>query len=274
VPSAYTTTPARILSALLTTHPEAPHLLAEASHRQALAAESEAAARQAFSAAQAARVGHDELRHRLDPRGRRPMHFGSGLMLVAAMGAVLALLNGVELIPALASKVAVPVTVAAVAAWLTAAWLVALATREGRRALVAAVIAGTITLNLFLAALHGVPVLSGWPAIWANVGVGVLSAVLITVLTAGAAVLIARMEPASVFVTRRRWQRARSTYEAAARLQRADAEAAVVAKQCWLGLVRSYASAVAGEGSEQVVYDTLALASALQEARLSSLDPP
>jgi hypothetical protein len=82
------------------------------------------------------------------------------------------------------------------------------------------------------------------------------------------------MEPASVFVARRRWRRARSNCEAAARLQRADAEAAVVAKQCWLGLVRSYASAVAREASEQVVHDTLALASALQEARLSSLDPP
>jgi len=274
VPSAYTATPARILSALLAAHPEAPHLLAEASHRQALAAESATAARQAFSAAQAARVGHDELRHRLDPRGRRPMHFSSGLILLAAMGAILAMLDGVELIPVLTSKVAVPVTAAAMVAWLTAAWLVALAIREGHRARAAAVIAGAIALDIFLAALHGVRMLSGWPAVWANVGVGVLSAVLITVLTAGAAVLIARMEPASVFATRRRWQRARSTYETADRLRRADAEAASVARQCWLGLVRSYASAGAGEGNEQVVHDTLALASALQEARLSSLDPP
>lgn len=202
------------------------------------------------------------------------MHFGSGLILLAAMGGILALLDGVELIAVLTPRTAVPVAVAAMAAWLTAAWLVALAIREGRRALAGAIVAGAIALNLFLAALHGVKVLSGWPAVWANVGVGVLSAVLITVLTAGAAVLIARMEPASVFLTRRRWRRARSTYEAAARLQRADAEAAAVAKQCWLGLVRSYASAVAGEASEQVVHDTLALASALQEVRLSSLDPP
>jgi len=202
------------------------------------------------------------------------MHFGSGLILLAVMGTIVALLDGVELIAVLTPKIAVPVTVAAMAGWLTAAWLVALAMREGRRALAGAIVAGAIAVNLFLAALHGINMLSGWPAVWANVGAGVLSAVLITVLTAGAAVLIARMEPASVFFTRRRWRRARSTYEAAARLQRADAEAAAVAKQCWLGLVRSYASAVAGEASEQVVHDTLTLASALQEIRLPSLDPP
>jgi hypothetical protein len=274
VPYAHTMTPARILSELLASHPEAPSLLAEASHRQTLAAQSEAAAGRAFAAAQAARVCYEELRHRLDPRGHRSMHFGSGFALLAAMGAILAVLDGIELITVLPAKMAIPATIAAMAVWLTGAWLAALATREGNRTLVAAIIAGAITLSLLLAALHGLPTLSGWPAVWTGVAVGVLSAVLITALTAGAAVLIARMEPATVFLARRRWQHAHSAHEVAAKLQSADAEAASVAKQSWLGLVRTHAAVVAGDGSEQVVQDTLTLASALQEVHRPSLDPP
>jgi hypothetical protein len=169
---------------------------------------------------------------------------------------------------------AVPATIAAIAVWLTGAWLAALAAREGRRALVAATIAGAIALSLLLAALHGLPRLSGLLAAWVDVGVGMLSAVLITVLTIGAAVLIARMEPASVFLSRRRWQRARSSHMAAARLQHADTEAASVAKQAWLALVRTYATAAASEDGEQVVQDTVILASALQETCRPSLGPP
>jgi hypothetical protein len=274
VPPAHTMTPARILSELLGYHPEAPSLLAEASHRQALAAQSAAAAGQAFATTQAARVCYEELRHKLDPRGHRPLHFGSGLVLLAAMGAILAVLDGIELITVLSAKMAVAATIAAMAVWLTGAWLAALATRERHRALLAAIFAGAIALSLLLAALHGLPTLSGWPRAWADVGVGVLSAVLITVLTAGAAVLIARMEPASVFLARRRWQDAHSVHVAAVRLQRADVEAASVAKQSWLGLVRTHATAVAGEGGEQLAQDTLTLASALQEVRQTSLDPP
>ena len=274
MPSAHTMTPGRILNELLAFHPEAWSLFGEASHRQALAAQSAAAAGQEFTAAQAVRVAYEELRHRLDPRGRRPMHFGSGLGLLAAMGAILAVLDGIELITVLTERMAVLASIAAVAVWLTAAWVAALATREGRRALVAAIIAGAIALSLLLVSLHGLPRLSGWLAVWAGVGVGVLSTVLITMLTTGAAVLIARMEPASVFLARRRWQHARSAYEAAARLQLTDTEAATVAMQSWLSLVCAYTTAVAGEGGEQVVHDTLALASALQEAGRQRLGSP
>ena len=272
--SAHPPVPARILGELLASHPEAPSLLAEASHRQALAGHSAAVARQAFGAAQAARVGYEELRHRLDPRERRPVHFGAGLVLLAVIAAALALLNGIELVTVLAEVAAIPAALAATAVWLTGAWLAALASREGRRALVAAIIAGGTALSLVLAALHSLATSSGWPPARAGIGAGVLSAVLIGVLAAGAAVLIARMEPSSVFLARRRWRRARSTHEAAARLQRTDAETASVARQSWLGLVRTHASAVASEDSEQLVRDTLALASALQEAGHQRLDPP
>jgi hypothetical protein len=190
------------------------------------------------------------------------------------MGAILAVLDVVELRTVLSTEMAVPATMGAIAVWLTGSWLAALAAREGRRALVAATIAGAIVSSLLLAALHGVPPLSGLLAVWANLGAGVLSAVLITVLTAGAAVLIARMEPASVFLARRRWQRVRSSHEAAVRLHCADTEAASVAKQSWLALVRTYTTVVTGEGGEQTVHDTLALASVLQDARQPSIDPP
>jgi len=272
VPSARTMSPVQILSELLTHDLEAPSLLAEASHRQTLAAQSSVAAGQAFTAEQAARVHHEALRRRLDARNCRPMDFGSGLLLVAALGTLVAVLDAIELMTVLPARIAAQANIAAMAVWLTGAWLTAVAAREGRRALVAIIIAGAIALSLLLVALHGLPALTGWPAVWANVGVGVLSAVFITVLTAGAAVLIARMEPASVFVARRRWQQTHRAYEAACSLRRSDAEAAAVAMQSWLGLVRGCAIAVAGEDSQQIVHDTLTLAAALQQACQTSLD--
>jgi hypothetical protein len=274
VPPARTTTPPQILSELLACHPEAASLLAEASHRQALAEQSATTADRALTVMQAARVRYEELRHKLDPRGLRPLHFGSGLILIAAMAAIVAVLDGIELVPVLPAKMAVPATVATMAVWLAGAWLAALATREKRRALVATAIGSVIAVSLILAALHGLPTLSGWPAVWTRVGVGVLSTLLITVLTAGAAVLLARMEPASVFLARRQWLHKRSSHEAAYHLHNSDAEVAAVARQSWLGLVRTHASTVAREGNEQVVQDTLALASALQEACRISLDLP
>jgi hypothetical protein len=272
VPPARTMSPAQILSDLLTHDPEAPSLLAEASHCQTLAAQSGAAAGQAFTVEQAARVHHEALRRRLDARNCRTLDFGSGLLLVAALGTLVAVLDGIELMTVLPTRIATQANIAAMAVWLTGAWLTAVAAREGRRALVAIVITGAIALSLLLVALHGLPALTGWPAVWANVGVGVLSAVFITVLTAGAAVLIARMEPASVFAARRRWRHAHHAYQAACSLRRSDAEAAVVAMQSWLSLVRGRAIAVAGEDSEQIVPDTLTLAAALQQVCQTGLD--
>jgi hypothetical protein len=77
--------PSQILGELLATHPEAASLLAEASHRQALARSSAAAATQELAAAQAAQLGYEELRDRLDPRGRRAVRLGAGLAVLAAI---------------------------------------------------------------------------------------------------------------------------------------------------------------------------------------------
>ena len=273
MPSGRIPTPSRIVGEVLTYHPEAASLLSEASHRHALVAHSTSTASQALYAAQVARACYEELRHRLDPRYHRPTNFAAGLALLTGMGAGLAVLDGLEL-TGLAARVAVLVAIAAAAVWLTGAWLAALAVREGRRGVLAGIIAAAIGMSLLLVALHGFAPFPHQPVPRGQVAVGVLLAVLITVLAAGAAVTIARMEPASVCQARRRWQQARATSEAAVALELADAEAAAVAKEAWLGLVRTQASAIAGDSDDGVVEDTLALASALQDAGRSHPVPP
>lgn len=269
-----TPTPSRIVGELLAAHPEAASLLAEASHRQALADHSAGTACQEFNAAQVARLAYEELRHRLDPRQRRPVHFAAALVFLAGIGAGLAILNGILLAGVLAKWMAIAASIAGVAVWLTGAWLAVLASRDGHRDVLAFIIAGAIVLSFLLAALHSLTTLSRWPTAWDNVGASALGAVLIDALAVGAAVLIVRMEPASLFLARRRWQRARAKHQAAVRLERADTEAAAVAREAWLGLVRTHGSAVGGEGGEHVVRDSVALASALQEADRPRLDPP
>ena len=76
--------PSKILRELLTGHQEAASLLGEASHRQALAQESAARVARRFAALQAARLYYEELRHRLDPRCRRTVHFVYGQCVYTA----------------------------------------------------------------------------------------------------------------------------------------------------------------------------------------------
>jgi hypothetical protein len=270
---AHTPTPSRIVGELLAAHPEAASLLAEASHRQALAKHSAVAARQEFKAAQVTRLAYEELRHRLDPRQRRPVHFAAGLTFLAWIGAGLVILNGILLAGVLAQWMAIAATIAVVPVWLIGAWLAALASRDGHRALLVVIIAGSGVLSFLLAALHSFTTFSRLPPPWIDVGASVLGAVLINVLAAGAAVLIARMEPASLFVCRQRWQRARAKHRAAVMLECADTEAAAVAREAWLGLVRTHGSAVGGEHGEHVVRDSVELAAALQEAGRPRLGP-
>ncbi|MGH3207275.1 MAG: hypothetical protein ACRDNO_05915, partial [Trebonia sp.] len=112
-----------------------------------------------------------------------------------------------------------------------------------------------ILLGLLLAVLHGF----GRHTLLA----GVLVDVFILVLAAGAAVLIGRMEYASLFVARRRWQRARVAHEAAVRTERDDAEVAAITTEAWLGIVRLGASSLGHD--ERLVRETVALAIALLE---------
>jgi hypothetical protein len=265
--------PSGIVASLLAAHPEAASLLAEASHRQALAERSAAAADQAFAAAQAARLSAEELRRRLDPRYSRPVHFAAGMAILAAFGLGLAMLNGIELAGALGERTIVPATVTTTALWLTGAWLVVLAKRDGRRAVSASLISAAVVLVLFLAVLHGLGTFSRRSAGWDHCGQGALLGLLIGFLAASAAVLIARMEPASVLLARRRWHQARAHHATADRLEHADSEAAAVAREAWLNLVRTHASTVGAEGGDCVVPDSVMLASALQELGRSRIGP-
>ena len=106
---------------------------------------------------------------------------------------------------------------------------------------------------------------------WRDAGASVLGSVLIIALAAGAAALMARIEPSAVFSRRRIWKRAHAEYQAAVRLEQADTEAATVAGEAWLGLVRSQAAAVAGH--EGVLRNVVALALMLQEAGQPRLAP-
>lgn len=214
--------------------------------------------------------GRQELRHRLDPRHQRPVGYATGLMLLAGSAAGLAALNGVELSGVFSGWTGVPTIVAATAVWLTGAWLAAVVRRERRRTLVLAVAASAAAFSLVLAALRSLiapptrPLHAEIPGVWGRAGAGVVCVMLIDVLAIGAAVLIQRTEPGPVFLAKRRWRRARADHQAATRLAEADAEAASVARQAWLGLVRTQAIAAAGDGDMRLVESTLALAAALQ----------
>ena len=252
-------------------------LQAEASHCRALARTSAANVGHAFTTAQAARLSYEELRHRLDPRRRRTVHFGAGLILLAVLGAGLTMLNVIELSGLLGGVRSVLPALAAAAVWLTGAWLATLASRERSWPLVLATIGAATLLVLLLPTLHGLEPHPGWPAVRDHARgswlFGILVGVFILLLASGSAVLMARMESASLFLARRRSHRARAAHEAAVQIEQADAEAASVAEQAWLGLVRTRASAVMGD-DEHLVYETVGLAAALLESGLPQLSAP
>ena len=228
----------------------AASLLAEAIHCQALARSSEANVGQEFAAAQTARLHYEELCHMLDPHCRRTIHFGAGLLLLLVLGTGLTMLNGIELSGLLGGMRLVLVALAATAVWLTGGWLAALASRERRWPLVLATINTAIFLALLLMTLHGLEPRPDWPAARDHLRgyavSGVLAGFFILVFAVGAAAFVAhRSRPPC---------------------------ASSVANEAWLGLVRSYASVVAG-GEERLVRETVALAAALVESGGPQLPP-
>jgi hypothetical protein len=268
--------PVKIIGELLANHPEAASLLAEASHRRALAVCSAAVVRLKFNAAQAARLAYEELRHRLEPRRSHLVDYLAGLLLLLGLSATLAMLNLIEFSGFLGGLSSAFPALAATAVWLTAAWLAAVAVRRRRGIVVAAIIGAAVLLVLALVALHGLGAHQGWPAVTGHAcGSMVFAAVtgaFILVLTAGAASLVAHLEPASLLVARRRWYRARAAHEAAVATEHADAEAAAIATQAWLALVKTRAIAVAA-GDEHLVRDTVALARVILESARPDLPP-
>jgi len=265
-------TPAKIVGELLMNHEEAASLLYEATHCRALAVCSAAAARLKAAAAQAARLAYEALRHRLEPRRGHPVHFAVGVLFLLVLGAGLAMLNLIELSGLLGALGSVLPALAATAVWLTVASLAAVAARQRRWALVAVIVGAALLLGLLLIALHGFTPHPDRPAVSGSTIFGGLTCAFIVVLTAGAAALMAHMEPASLLVARRRWHRARTVHEEAIQTAQADAEAAAVATQAWLSLVRARVTAVAAD-DERLVHDTVALAALLLESARPQLPP-
>jgi hypothetical protein len=269
--------PSQIIGELLTGHPEAAGLLAEAIHYQELSRSSSANVGQKFAAAETVRLHYEELRHKLDPRRRRTIHFGAGLLPVVVLGACLTMLNGIEFSWLLGGVRLVLGALAATAIWLTGGWLAALGSRKRRWPLVLATINTAIFLALLLTTLHSLEPRPDWAAARDHLRgfavFGVLAGFFILVLVVGTGALIAHMESASLCLARRRWHRSRAAHEAAVKAEREVAEASSVVTEAWLGLVRSYASVVA-DGEEHLVRETVALAAALLESGEPQLPPP
>lgn len=72
----------------------------------------------------------------VDPRCQRALHFGAGLLWLAALALGLGLLTGVESRGAVAEPLAAIASAGLTAVWLAGAWLAALLGREGHRFLV------------------------------------------------------------------------------------------------------------------------------------------
>lgn len=256
-------TPATIIGSLIDAHPHALVLLAEACHCRALAACSEADAKFRFRAARAARLAYEELRHRLDPRRRRPVDFGAGLLGLLVLAAALAVLDFVELSGLPGGLAAVPSALAATIGWLAMGWLGARAARQRRWAGLTLITVAAALLGLLLMALYALTPHRGWSPVGQHPAgstvFGILTGMLILLLTVGAAAVIDGLEPAALLPARRDWRRARGAYEEAVATNGADEEADAIATQAWLGLVHAWAIAIA-PGEEQVIADTEALA--------------
>jgi hypothetical protein len=262
-------TPETIVGSLLNEHPEALVLLAEAGHCRALAACSAADAGFTFRAVQAARLGHEELRHRIDPRRRRPVNFGAGAISLLTLAAGLAVLDFVELSGLLDGLAALPPALAASVVWLTVGWLGALAGRKRRWGELTLIAMAAALLGLLLMTLFSFTPHPGLPAIGEHAPgstvAGILFGVLILTLTAGAGILIASLEPPGLLPARRRWRRAQGVYDEAEATSRADQQADAIATHAWLGLVRVWATAIA-PGEEQLIAETAAFAAAMIES--------
>jgi hypothetical protein len=239
-----------VISRVLDGDPEGQSLHAEAGHRRTLAQQSARVAREAAANEKAARRGYEALRHRLDPRNGRTLHVAVASVALAAVAAALLGLDRIEFAGVLTGWMTTAAAAMATAAWAGCAWLAALAVREERHGRLAAIGCGAIAAGLLLAALHAVgPAAFRWPG-WDPIWLSVLVILLILALVTIAAELITRTEPAPLLAARRRWHRAQQECQAAARVQRSDAEAAVVAAQNWCSLVDVYATAYAASHAE------------------------
>lgn len=246
-------TAAGIVGDLLDGHPDAASLLSEASHRIALAGESARAALQSGHAMLAARRRWDDLRHRLDPRGRRTVSLRLGLAAVALIAACLAILDTLAVRGALGAAGTVPLALCATVTWMTAAWRAALASREQQRRLRVQIVAGTAALSGLLLSADLLSADDQRVARWHHFAAALIVVVFINVLTAGASAVIARIEPMAVAAARASWLRACKCHALATLREHRDAEAASAAECAWLDLVRHHAASLAKTDADHAV---------------------
>jgi hypothetical protein len=251
-------TPTQIIGELLSNHPEAASLLARATHWRMLAIWSAATVRRKLAAALAARLAYEELGRLLEPRGRHRINLVAGLLFLLVLCAGLVMLDLIEL----GGLRSVPAALAATAVWLTGAWLGTVAARQRQWTLVATITGAAFLLVLLLVALHSVDPHPAWPDAGRRAIFGALTGAFILVLAAGAAALLARLEPTRLLAARRRWYRARAAYEEATETEQADAQAADIARESWLGLVRARVTTIAAD-DDHLVQATVARAAAL-----------
>ena len=114
-----------------------------------------------LAAAKEARLAYEELGYLLEPRRRYPVNLVAGLLLLLVLSAGLVTLDLIEL-NGLRSVLA---ALAATAVWLTVAWLGAVAARQRRWTLVAAITGAAFLLGLLLVALHSADSNAAWPAV-------------------------------------------------------------------------------------------------------------
>jgi uncharacterized membrane protein YjjP (DUF1212 family) len=86
---------------LLAGHPQAASLQAEASSCRALVLWSATKVSRLSAAVQATGLDYERLRERLDPRYRRPVRFGQGLLFLGVLGTGLIVLDAIDLSVAL-----------------------------------------------------------------------------------------------------------------------------------------------------------------------------
>lgn len=251
-------TPTQIIGELLSNHPEAASLLARATHWRMLAIWSAATVRRKLAAALAARLAYEELGRLLEPRGRHRINLVAGLLFLLVLCAGLVMLDLIEL----GGLRSVPAALAATVVWLTGAWLGTVAARQRQWTLVATITGAAFLLVLLLVALHSVDPHPAWPDAGRRAIFGALTGAFILVLAAGAAALLARLEPTRLLAARRRWYRARAAYEEATETEQADAQAADIARESWLGLVRARVTTIAAD-DDHLVQATVARAAAL-----------
>ncbi|HEX3490156.1 MAG TPA: hypothetical protein VHU92_12455 [Streptosporangiaceae bacterium] len=260
MPGLQTQSPWQLLLDLLLQDPHAQSVLSEASHRDKLAIESAEALGQLARDVRTARRRWEELRHWLDPRGRRSLRIAAGTAALALVGGGLLWLGLLEL-----SGLAPCATVI----WLTTAWRAAQAERDGEQRRAGLIIAGSAGVSLLLGAAH---LLACRPSHGSQLAVSLVEPVLIVALIVAARGLIMRTEPAVVAVARGDWRQAERRYRRATRQCQRDARLASAAVDAWLGLARRHSienqQGSAEDGDAEFVAAVVKAAAALCGARI------